>query len=73
MKRHSKGHVSSLYYSCEVESGSTWKTMQFLGHTSFKKLRPIIRFTDMSLFRTKLRLTSWFLIDCLINGLLSPI
>jgi hypothetical protein len=26
MKKHSKGHVGSLYYNCKAKSGDAWKT-----------------------------------------------
>jgi hypothetical protein len=71
LKRHSKGHTGCLYYSCKVES--TWRTTQLLRHTSPKKSTPIIKFTEISLFCTKLGLTSWFLTNCLVNKLVSPI
>jgi hypothetical protein len=73
MKRHSKGHTGFLYNSCKVESGDIWRTTQLLGHIGPKISTLIIKFTEISLLHTKLGLTSWFLIGCLVNKSLSPI
>jgi hypothetical protein len=70
MKKHSKGHVSSLYYSCKAKRGNAWNTTQLVGHTSLKELTHVIRFTKISLFQVKLRLTSCFLTSYFVNRLL---
>jgi hypothetical protein len=73
MKRHSKGHVCSLYCNYKAKSGNAWKMMQLLWHSCLKKLTLVIRFIDISLLHTELGLTSWLLTNCLVNMLLSPI
>jgi len=73
MKKHSKGHANSLYYNYKVKNGNIWRTTQFLGHICLKELTPIIRFIKISLLCVELGLTSWFLIGCFVNRLLSPI
>jgi hypothetical protein len=72
MKKYSKGHVGSLYYSHKVKSGDTWRMTQLLGHICLKELTPIIKFTEISLFHAKLRLISWFLTGCFIKGHYHP-
>jgi hypothetical protein len=74
MKRHScKGYAGFLYYIHRVKSGNAWKMTQLLGLIFLKKLTPIIRFTETSLLRMKLMLTSMFPTGCLFNRSLVPI
>ncbi len=56
-----------------MESGGTWRTMQFLRHIVHKKLTHVIKFTEISLLRAKFVLTSWLLTNCFFNKPLSLI
>jgi hypothetical protein len=73
MKKHYKGHISSLYCSYKVKRGDAWRMMQLLGHTCLKKLTHVIRFINISLFCMKIRLSSWFSIGCFVNKSLVPV
>jgi hypothetical protein len=47
--------------------------MQLLGHICLKELTHVIRFTKISLLCMELRLISWFLTDCLVKNVGTPL